>query len=239
MVAQLMTSYLNEGASAELERLYGSDWKRIVVEMASMIQSELTRPKNQSEIPLQLTLFNMGDTEFDAQKHCAKNICSVGAILESRQVLLKSTYTDPEKRKALAYLMHFSVQIHIPLNCGLVRDSGGQKIYLKDELLQPVNFAWIWNYDLYRRMNVRWFSYANKLSRKLEDENTEEWLVSLNPQDWAMESHSIAMAQVYPMAVEGRYSANLINKGQKLLEEQLMKAALRTAALLNSLFEDA
>ncbi|MDX1342403.1 MAG: S1/P1 nuclease [Reinekea sp.] len=238
MVAQLTMPMLTEGARVEIKRLYGDDWLREVVSRAAMVQTELNRPKNQYQQPLQVTLFGPDDKGFDAEKHCPKNACSVAAILESRQVLMSSGFSDADKRQALLYLMHYMVQLHIPLNCGLIRDQGGQKIYLKDDALQPVNFSWIWNHDLYRRENKRWFTYAQELYRDMAKLDTQAWTKTLSVADWAFESHTIALQEVYPEAVEGRYSASLIKKGQKLMEQQLMKAAFRTAALLNDMFPE-
>ena len=238
MVAQLMVPLLNDGTKAEMQRLFGATWQRDVVERASMIQTELSRPKNQPLAALQVTLFEIGATEFDAAKHCPKNACSVAAILESRQVLLKNTYVDADKRQALFYLMHYMVQLHIPINAGLVRDQGGQNIYLKDDALLPVNFAWIWNHDIYRLQGKRWFTYAQELSRVLEKANKSEWTTTLSVPDWAWESHQIALNQVYPLAAEGRYSANVKKAGKDIIETQLMKAAYRTAMLLNAMFPD-
>lgn len=236
MVAQLMVPFLQDGARAELERLYGEDWSREIVSRAAGVQAELNRPKNKPMLPLQLTLFEEGDEAFDPQKHCPNNRCSVGAALESREVLLRSSFSDADKRQAVVYLMHYVLQLHIPVNTGLMRDQGGQKIYLKDEDLQPVNFAWIWNHDLYRQINKRWFTYAQELYRKIEDVDTEAWLASMNPASWAFESHEIAESQVYPLAAQGRYSAQLKKAGTDVLEDQLMKAAYRTAALFNEMF---
>ncbi|WP_237613427.1 S1/P1 nuclease [Reinekea blandensis] len=241
MVAQLMVPFLKDGARSELERLYGEDWSREIVSRAAMVQADLNRPQNKSMIPLQLTLFEQGDETFQPDKHCPNNRCSVGAVLESREVLLRSSFSDADKRQATIYLMHYALQMHIPVNSGLKRDDGGRKIYLKDDDLQPVNLAWIWNHDLYRQMDKRWFTYAQELYRDIEKVDPQAWVESMNPADWALEAHEIAEAEVYPLAAEGRYSAQLKRAGTAVLEEQLKKAAYRTASLFNEMFppEDA
>lgn len=238
MVAQLMVPLLNESSEAEMVRLFGDEWRRDLVFMAPSIQSSLNNPRFQDRAPLQLTLFNEDDEGFDPAINCPNNACSVAAILESQQILLRTNRTDAEKRQALLYLMHYMIQLHIPINAGFVRDMGGQNIYLRGDDLQPVNFSWIWNSDLYRQMDKHWFSYAQELNRKMDDFPTASWTESLDPRDWAFEIHQIAVDQVYPLALEGRYSANLINQGQALLETQLVKAAYRTAALINDIYGD-
>lgn len=236
MVAQLTIPYLNAGAKKELERLFGEDWQAALVRGAGVTELEMLRPKNASLIPMQYTLFDVGAEGFDAATDCPEGVCSVGAVLESLQVLQKANFDDGQKRQALRYLMHFNLLLHIPMNSGLKRDEGGQKIFVDNDQLKPVSLAWIWNYDLYRKQNQHWFSYAKELYREMEDLDLDAWAVSLKPQDWAFETHKLALEEAYPLAAEGRYSAELISKSQELLETQLMKAAYRTAVLLNQLF---
>jgi hypothetical protein len=236
MAAQLMTQFLNDDAKNYLTQLLGEDWQRQLVNMSPRVEQEMTRAKNRPMLPLQLTLFDATDTEFVPEIHCPNNACSVGAVLESKQVLISNRYSDADKRQAMGYLMHYMVQLHSPINCGFRKDLGGQKVYLKNVELKPVNLAWIWNYDLYRQLDERWFSYAQRLYRDMEDMELDAWVISMRPQDWAFESHMIAREKVYPLAADGRYSAELKKEGQDIIETQLMKAAYRTAMLLNQMF---
>ncbi|MBU2863834.1 hypothetical protein KO489_08290 [Reinekea forsetii] len=233
MVAQLMVMYLDDNAKGRLESLLGANWQRELIAMAPRVEQEVSRAKNRSMQPLQLTLFSVEDTEFNPQQHCPKNACSVGAVLESKKVLQENQFSNAQKKKALGYLMHYMVQLHVPVNTGLKRDMGGQKIYLKDGDLKDVNLAWIWNYDLYRRFETRWFSLAQEYFREMKDMDLSAWSESKKPQDWAFESHLLAREHVYPIATEGRYSAALIKEGQALLRTQLQKAAYRSALIIN------
>ncbi|TXR51480.1 S1/P1 nuclease [Reinekea thalattae] len=236
MVAQLMIPYLNSGAQAEMQRLLGDNWQRSLVRNAASVEAEMTRPSKPHLRALQFTLFDVDDEGFDPAKHCPNAVCSVGAILESEQVLQISSYSVREKREALQYLMHYTLELHIPMNSGLIRDEGGQKIFLDGESLQPINLSFIWNYDLYRRLDAHWFGFAQELYREMRAmEDLDSWVESDRPQDWAYETNRIAVEQAYPLAAEGRYSAELMNEGQKILELQLMKAAYRTAFLLNKM----
>lgn len=238
MVAQLTTFFIQENTAAELAILFGKNWSKDIVEQAAMAQVELGRPVNKHLLPLQLTLFEPDDVAFDHTKHCQNNLCSVAAILESREVLLSPNFSNSQKRQAVLYVMHYLLQLHIPLNSGLKRDMGGQNIYLKDGNLQPVNFSWAWNHDLYRRLEKRWFTYARELYRQFDEQPVAEWIVSMSIADWAFETHQLAINEVYPAALEGRYSAALVNSGQQLLEIQLMKAAYRTAAVFAEIYGD-
>ncbi len=239
MVAQLMIPFLTNDVELEMESLLGKGWQQELISRAPTISVELSRPSKKWALPLQLTLFELGDKQFDPEKHCVNNACSVGAALEARQVLLATNYTEVDKRKAVTALMHYVLQMHIPLNCGLKRDAGGKKIYLKGDDLQAVNFAWVWNVDLYRQLDERWFSQAQRLHKQSKKMDMTTWLDTLDPKIWAFETHQAALNEVYPLALGGRYSAEMLVKGQELLEIQLLKAAYRTAAMFIEIWKSA
>ncbi len=237
-VARLTVPMLSEQTGEQMQNLFGRKWQVQLIQMSAALQGELSRPSQRDKQALQFTLFELEDDNFSAEKHCQQNRCSVAAILESKHVLMDSAYSDEQKRKAVLYLMHYALQIHIPLNCGLIRDEGGQRIFLTDDQGHRVSFSWIWNYDMYRQLNIHWDSYAQILQKKWENGEYPKWDNSIDPRVWALDSHHISIEQVYPLAIAGVYDEKLIKQGQQLLEPQLMKAAYRSAELLNAIYEE-
>lgn len=238
VAAQLAMAYLSDPAKVAMQDLYGENWAQEVVNLSASVELSLSRPANAGLRPLQVTLFELNADGFSPENHCQQNACSVAAVLESREVLSRSSFSDFDKRQAVVYLLHYVLQLHVPVNAGLQRDEGGQKIYLKDNDLNAVNFAWIWNVDLYAKLNKRWFSLAQEWHRQIDDTMRTEWSATADPQDWVWETHQIALEQAYPMAAPGRYNAQFVKQGQALLIEQIQKAAVRSAALLNALYSD-
>lgn len=236
-VAQLSLYYLDDNAKQQLAERLGARWQEEWVALAASVQPSLALPGNENLLPFQFTLFDETDTEFNVVNNCPNNRCSVAALLESKRVLMLDSFSNKDKTRALAYLLHYGLQIHNPINTGFKSDQGGQNTYLKDSELQPVNLAWIWNYDLYRRMNEHWFTLAQKLHRDIDSLQVQQWLVETDPVQWAFESHLVAREFVYPLAVEGRYSAKLSADGRHILRLQMQKAAVRIAGMVNEAFE--
>lgn len=231
-MVQLAELRLNDEAKAALEDLYGPRWPVDLVNLS--IWAEEHAPADD----LRTVLFDAGDEGFDAAKHCPRNRCVVGAILESRTVLLRNSFEKADKRRAMQYLIHFITDLHIPVNAGLRRDEGGHLIALKTSELVRVNLNWVWTQELYRELDAPVFATAQRYQREITEEQAQQWLSSLSPVDWAWETHQIAMEVAYPLAVRGEYDAAYRREALPVLEEQLKKAAVRLAGLLNALYGD-
>ncbi|MFG1496983.1 S1/P1 nuclease [Saccharospirillum sp. HFRX-1] len=233
LVVQLAELRLNEAARAGLEDLYGPHWRTDLVNLASWAEEHAPAED------LRTVLFDAEDEGFEAAKHCPRNRCVVGAILESRLVLIRNSYEKAEKRRALQYLIHFMTDLHIPVNAGLARDQAGRLIALKTSELERVNLNWVWTQSLYRELDAPVFATAQRYQREITDEEAQQWLSSMSVVDWAWETHQIAMEVAYPLAVRGEYDAAYRREALPVLEVQLKKAAVRLAALLNTIYGDA
>lgn len=231
-MVQLAELRLNEGARAALEELYGPRWATDLVNLSNWAQEHAPADE------LRTVLFDADDDGFDAAKHCPRNRCVVGALKESLYVLSRDKFDNAEKRRAVQYLIHFITDLHIPVNAGLRRDEGGHRIALKTSELVRVNLNWVWTQALYREMEAPVFATAQRWQRDITEEEASSWLSSLDPVDWAWESHQLAMDVAYPLAVRGEYDAAYRREALPVLETQLKKAAVRLAALLNEEFED-
>lgn len=231
-MVQLATLRLNDGARAALEDLYGPRWQVDLVNLANWAHDHAPSEE------LRTVLFDADDTGFDAAKHCPRNRCVVGAILESRTVLIRNSFEKSDKRRAMQYLIHFMTDMHVPINAGLKRDNAGHLIALKTSELERVNLNWIWTEALYREFESPVFAMAQQYQREITEEEAQEWLSSMSVVDWAWETHQIAMDVAYPLAVRGEYDAAYRSEAEPVLEMQLKKAAVRLAALLNELYGD-
>lgn len=232
LVVQLAELRLNDEAKAALEDLYGERWATDLVNLANWAEEHAPAED------LRRVLFDADDEGFDAAKHCPRNRCVVGAILESRLVLIRNSYEKAEKRRAMQYLIHFMTDLHIPINAGLARDEAGQLIALKTSELVRVNLNWVWTQELYRELEAPVFATAQRYQREITEEEAQQWLSSMSPVDWAWETHQIAMEVAYPLAVRGEYDAAYRREAVPVLEIQLKKAAVRLAALLNAIYGD-
>ena len=214
-----------------MTQLYNPQWDRELIQHSDW--ADIIRPS----VQLRTVLFTREDSAFDAAKHCPKNACVVGAIMESRYVLTHEGFSDEQRRQAVQFMMHFITDLHIPVNAGLREDYGGRRIRLETSELDPVNLSEIWNDKLYPRLPGSWFDQAQRFQRALTPEQVKAWTATLSPVDWAWETHRIALEQAYPMAERRQYDAGFVREALPLLEQQMMKAGIRLAALLNDVFK--
>lgn len=228
---QLAQMHLSDQAKSGLADLYGDQWSRSLIQLSDWAARQ--RPSD----ALRVVFFENGGTAFEASKHCPGNSCVVGAIMESRHVLTQPGFSDDQQREAVQYLIHFITELHIPVNAGRQADQGGRRVWLRDSELQRVHLSDVWNQRLYRRLPGTWFSQAQRLERNLTASQRQQWMSVVDPVAWALETHQVALERAYPMAERGEYDAIFIQAALPLLEQQLTKAGLRLAALLNAIFE--
>lgn len=236
-VAQLATPYLSEATQAEMERLMGKGYLQEWVASANWPQEVSDRPDKKWMQSLHRTWFEPGDTEFLPDKHCNNNRCSVAAILEAQKVLSNNKFTKQQKRQAFKYLVHYVADAHQPTNCGFNRDEGGRKILLKAPDLNKVTLHWVWETGLLKETSLPPFAYAVKLNKDLTLENRQQWAGNTDPASWVLECHEIAVSVAYELARKGKWNSAYSRTALPVIEEQIRKAAIRTAAMLNEIYK--
>lgn len=152
---------------------------------------------------------------------------------------LQLTYNELQHKKILCtsqvrmdmlVLMHLVGDLTMPLHTGYEDDLGGNKVMVQYDTLKTHNLHWFWDEDIIRLTNITetdciaWYD-------ALKENETEP----VNFYEWMMDSHSL-LDSVYD------YKGFLLtdeymNKNKILVEKQLMKAGLRLANVLNSLFQ--
>ncbi|WP_028671818.1 S1/P1 nuclease [Saccharospirillum impatiens] len=229
-VIQLAILQLDEPARNQLEQWYGPQWGRDLIALANWADEARPEPR------FSKVVFDEGATSFDLVDNCPGNLCAVAAILESQRVLEDDSFSVIRKREALQFLMHFVTELHVPVNAGRKADNGGLDLTLTSSDLRDVTLDWVWNEDLYSRVSDSWFVQAQRYRRRLPELPVAEWQQSLNPIDWALETHQIALASAYAFAGRGQYDSAYRQAAMPVLETQMIKASARLAATLNGLF---
>lgn len=228
-VLQLAIMQLEEDAREQLAQWYGPQWQRELIALASWAEQARPEPR------LRKVLFAEGATAFDLVDNCPQNQCVVAAILESQRVLEDDSFSVNRRREAVQYLMHFITELHVPVNAGRLSDDGGRGLTLTTSDLRDVSLDQVWNEDLYSRVDDSWFVQAQRLRRRLPELPADRWQASMNPIDWALETHQLSLETAYEFAGRGEYDAAYRQAAMPVLERQMIKASVRLAAMLNSL----
>ncbi|MEI6084682.1 MAG: S1/P1 nuclease [Verrucomicrobiota bacterium] len=188
------------------------------------------------------------DIAFDAEKFdrdhdcLAHTGCVVSAIEQFTQVLADKQTNTAARLEALKFLVHFVGDIHMPLHCAQRHDDhGGNMVWVRwPGEPKAAKLHGIWDVNFVQtnlhESGLAPLPYADQLSGKITPEQSATWSTG-TPADWAWESHRIAVTKVYAgIPAYGSafvIPAEYIKANQPVVAEQLTKAGLRLARLLN------
>lgn len=190
------------------------------------------------------------DIPFEADRYdpardcCQPAGCVVEAVERFRQELADRRTNPAVRVAALKFLVHFVGDIHMPLHCAERHgDRGGNLVWvLWPGDSQATKLHAIWDSNLIESQlhdrQLTALAYAVQLNDSVPAARVRAWSAG-TPADWAWESHQLAIAEIYGTIPESGpahpLAAAAITKSQDLVAEQLTKAGLRLAELLNQL----
>ena len=155
--------------------------------------------------------------------------------VEDQIALLKSgKLTKDEEALALKMLVHFVGDMHCPMHMGHKSDKGGNRWQLQF-FNQGKNLHSIWDSGVIDNAHKwsfdEWASQLDRVSRKEMAE-----IVKGTPRDWGKETYLIA-GQIYASTPVGsKLSYDYVNEWAPVAEQQLLRAGLRLAYILNDIY---
>jgi hypothetical protein len=242
IVGRIAEAHLTPEARAAVDKLLG-EGKRLsdddVANWADHIRNDFpeTGPWHYVDIPFD-------KDEYDPARDCKYSDCVIARIERFREVLADKSAKPVERQRALKFLVHFVGDMHQPLHCAERRDSKGTPDkggnlcmvrFLSEP--EPINLHRVWDYKIieHKLGDADPLQYADELNGRFR-ERAPEWRGGTVEQ-WALQSFRAAKAHVYagvaadgaPTHLDEKYVAN----GQRVTDEQLMKAGIRLAEILN------
>jgi hypothetical protein len=201
------------------------------------------------------------DTREDLPRRCADGNCVTARIeFYEREIASGPHASRVQDVNALKYLIHLAGDVHQPLHAISDADQGGNCEQI-DGFGDAQNLHALWDVSLVRAIGVSDISLARELNvyiTRLRPDVVDDWSNG-NPQAWAWESHEIAQTVVYgrlhipvepvffPKSCEDAPSeirhfrpavdSLYIGDMKPVVRDQLAKAALRLAAVLNKAFD--
>lgn len=183
---------------------------------------------------------NAGDLSTD---ECPEtNICVLSAIREDTQILSSRREDDLERLTALKSVGHWVGDVHQPLHVSFADDRGGNKIPASGQC-RNLHAAWGNCLVLYS-IGPDTSDAVDVLIQAITPEKKAQWLAS-TPKDWANESFAIARAPSTgycvmnesacdPLMASVIISEEYLKANEPVVKEQLLKASVRLADLLDS-----
>ena len=179
------------------------------------------------------------DTAYNAEKVCPNDQCIIAQIERFCRTLANPAVNFKKRQKALKYLIHFVGDLHQPLHAGDNHDRGGNDVPVEflGQIVNPFNHKpWnlhaVWDSALVERRDIDVDHYAARLNVWLDSQPPglfEEGSV----EDWAMESHDIAKQHVYRIPENHQLGEEYVQASAQVVDQQLMKASVRLAKILN------
>jgi nuclease S1 len=195
--------------------------------------------RNQQTAPWHYVNMDLTETEYDAARVCPQDQCVIGQIERFRRVLARADGDVRKRQNALKYLIHLVGDLHQPLHAGQNADHGGNDVPVEfiGETIDPYsqtpwNLHAVWDSGILEVRDRDAHHYAERLNAWLHAQPAGVFQDG-SVVDWAMESHDIARDHVYVLPEDGKLGEEYYRANVPVVDQQLAKAGVRLATLLN------
>ena len=175
---------------------------------------------------------------YDAERDCPRGNCVVAKI-DQFSAELRDRGASPGRRlEALKFLVHFVGDVHQPLHASDNGDRGGNEVRLEFNGRQT-NLHALWDTGLLAQVvNGDERAYALKLAHSITPGKLKTWETG-SAAGWANESHLVAVQVIYAELPHssGALPASYAAQAVPVVEQQLEKAGVRLAMVLNSVMK--
>jgi hypothetical protein len=171
--------------------------------------------------------------------------CVVNKIDEFAAELKDPSTPGAERILALKFVIHLIGDLHQPLHAADHRDRGGNCVALSSPAGAQNNLHAYWDVSVVNALGQSAAQIADRLDARLSAADLKEWTAG-SPRTWAMDSFEIGRRDAYalpspPTCQSGgsvALSPAYLAQAEKVAATQLLKAAVRMAAVLNGALEE-
>jgi len=157
------------------------------------------------------------------------------AIPAQIQTLKDKTSSREERQLALKFLVHLMGDLHQPMHMGRPGDYGGNTIKV-NYFSREYSLHSLWDGGVISRAHdwshTEWAEEVDVISS-----SAEKAILVGSFDDWAMESHGVAIDIYNGTSTEEKLSFDYTAKWTSTLELQLLRGGIRLAAILNDIFK--
>ncbi len=190
-----------------------------------------TKPWHYINIPAKAAALNL-------HRDCPDDNCLPAQLRRSIGIVRLGMRKQNERLEALRFLIHLAGDLHQPLNAGHRRDGGAESISVTFHG-EESNLHRFWDGDLLATMIEDEDTFAKRLSQRITARQKKDWGRD-HLGTWIWDSHRLAVETAYaglppgnPMPLDDAY----VSKARRVIEEQLSKAGIRLAEILNRLWD--
>ena len=170
----------------------------------------------------------------DLHRYCPDDDCLPVQLRKAIGIVRLGMRKEQERLDALRFLIHFAADLHQPLQTADRRGNDIPVIFLGQES----SLHRFWDSGLLDQMIDDEAALAERLNGSITPHQKKEWS-RLYINDWTWESRQLAVGSAYgglsaadPKPIDDAYAA----EARSVIEEQLAKAGIRLAAILNDIW---
>ena len=202
-----------------------------------------TAPWHFIDLPIRKAL-----TIKDEQDYCPNNDCVLNQLQIFEGILGDESQPKSKREEALKFVIHFMGDLHQPLHCADDGDRGGNEKLVRYKAPghaghgSKIKLHALWDHLIEPKTQEDPRTLATELEGKITATNRAEWDKGTEA-DWAMESYEIAKTKVYKGMDPGAQDytdkplpSDYYIKMRPIVDEQLEKAGIRLASVLNEIF---
>jgi hypothetical protein len=175
--------------------------------------------------------------ELDIAQHCPAGDCITVKLREFEGIARLGIRERSEIEEALKFLLHLAADLHQPLHAGYAEDQGGKDIPVVLDG-REMSLYDAWESALVQRLGDDDAAIAERLAQSATSEQKAHWREG-NPRDWTWESHLLAVRMAYgalPSGTPKQLGGDYLAQSHQVIEEQLMKAGVRLAKILDQVW---
>ena len=181
---------------------------------------------------------------YEPNRNCSGQNCILAQIERNQRILADEGLPANVRLEALAFLVHFIGDVHMPLHSGDHEDRGGNDIETAYGIAPGLNLHWIWDGPLAERAIT---SSPTPLVRQYSPAERAE-LGGGTPADWGEESWQTSRDFVYPSAFdrppcegddlpdETALTQDDIERAIPISQRRIQQAGIRMAEYLDAAF---
>jgi hypothetical protein len=176
---------------------------------------------------------------YDFRKNCSGGNCVSAQVERNQRILADESLPANVRLEALAFMVHFAGDIHMPLHSGDNDDRGGNEVTTSYGIVPDLNLHRVWDGALAERA----ITSARPPLVRHYDATERASLGGGSPADWGRESHALARDFVYPNAFGTQPPSDrtaldqaAIEAAVPVAERRIAQAGIRIAQYLDAAF---
>jgi hypothetical protein len=173
------------------------------------------------------------DSVFRPAVHCRSG-CVVSAVEAQLAILRDRRRPAAERAEALKWVVHLIGDLHMPLHAGDRGDRGGNDVVVWYQH-RRTNLHTLWDSRMIASRGLSEDQWVTRIEQRMQAHGDLGRLATGSVAAWTLESHDLARDVVYPRLSPWLIvTESYVEAALPVVEEQLVRAAVRLAAALNA-----